>query len=544
MIRRADLASVPQDIVAGVILGAVLVPVGLAFGSLAGAPLAGLYAGILPLIAYAILGSSRQMIVGPDATMAAIVAVSVAPLAGGDPARLVALAGTLAVMIGLICIAGGLLRFGFLADFLSKATIIGYMHGLAVVIAVGQLPKVLGIKGEGDTTLAQAIDIARHLGGANLHDLAIGAGCVVVIQLCRRFAPAVPGQVVALGLALAAVPLFDLERRGVAVVGTIPTGLPHFQLPLLDLADLQTLLPVAFLAALLSFSDAMVTARGFASRNHYRIDANRELIAIGAGNIAAGLSQGLPISASGSRTAVAEAAGARTQIVSVVAALVVCVILFVTGPLYYLPQAALGGILLSAAWNLCDFGEFRRVWRFGGVNLGGALVTLAGVVGFGVMEGIGIGMAYSFVLLARFLSIPVDAVLGRMGPNDFHDLAGHPDARPVPGVLVYRFSAPLFFMNCTQFRRRIEALVDADPKLTAVVIDAAAVNGVDLAACELLAELQAELAARDVRLLIGNMRTHVRAQLARGWPDSAATGLHHPSVGAAVDSAVAGTRIV
>ena len=243
--------------------------------------------------------------------MAALVALSVAPLAGGDTGRLIVLAGTLAVLIGLVCILGGLLRLGFLADFLSKPVIVGYMHGLAVVIAVGQLPKVLGIEADGSTTLEQAIAVVRALGGTNPYDLAIGMGCVAVIQGFRRWSPFIPGQVVALGLALAAVPLLGLEQTGVSVVGTIPGGLPHLQLPAFAMVDLRTLLPVAILAALLSFSDTMVTARGFASRNHYRIDANRELIAIGAGNIAAGLSQGLPVSASGSRTAVAEAAGAR-----------------------------------------------------------------------------------------------------------------------------------------------------------------------------------------------------------------------------------------
>ena len=314
MLHRSDLAFLSKDIAAGVTLGAVMVPVGLAFGSLAGAPLAGLYAGILPLIAYALIGSSRQLIIGPDASMAALVAVSVAPHAGGDIARLVGLAGTLAVMIGLVCIAGGLLRLGFLADFLSKPVIVGYMHGLAVVIAVGQLPKVLGIQAHGDTTLELAVDIMRRVGGTNLYELAIGVGCVAVIQGFRRWAPRIPGQVVALGLALVAVPLLGLERYGVSVVGTIPSGLPHLQLPAFAMADLRTLLPVAVLAALLSFSDTMVTARGFASRNRYRIDANRELMAIGVGNIAAGLSHGLPVSASGSRTAVAEAAGGRTQV--------------------------------------------------------------------------------------------------------------------------------------------------------------------------------------------------------------------------------------
>lgn len=535
MLHRTDLASLPKDIAAGVTLGAVMVPVGLAFGSLAGAPLAGLYAGILPLIAYALIGSSRQLIIGPDASMAALVAVSVAPLAGGDIARLVVLAGTLAVLIGLVCIAGGLLRLGFLADFLSKPVIVGYMHGLAVVIAIGQLPKVLGIAADGDTAFAQAVEVVRGLGGINPYDLAIGAGCVAVIQGLRRWAPRIPGQVVALGLALAAVPLFGLERHGVAVVGTIPSGLPHLQLPAFVLADLRTLLPVAVLAALLSFSDTMVTARGFASRNRYRIDANRELIAIGAGNIAAGLSQGLPVSASGSRTAVAEAAGAQTQMTSVVAALVVGLCLFATGPLYYLPQAALGGILLSAAWNLCDLDEFRRIWRFRGSGLVAALLTLAGVVGLGVMQGIAVGVACSFILVVRALTVPPDAVLGRV-LDDYHDLAGHPDAKAVPGIVVYRFSAPLIFMNCSQFRRRVETLVDeAGPSLRAVVLDGAAINGVDLAACELLSELKSDLQARGIRLVFGNLRTHIRSRIALGWKDAETEdGLFHPSISAAV----------
>jgi MFS superfamily sulfate permease-like transporter len=302
------------------------------------------------------------------------------------------------------------------------------------------------------------------------------------------------------------------------------------------MADLHTLLPVAVLAALLSFSDTMVTARGFASRNRYRIDANRELIAIGAGNIAAGLSQGLPISASGSRTAVAEAAGARTQMTSVVAALVVGLCLFATGPLYYLPQAALGGILLSAAWNLCDINEFRRIWHFRGSGLVAALLTLAGVLGFGVMQGIAVGVGCSFVLVVQALAAPPDAVLGRIGPDDYHDIAGHADAKAVPGILVYRFSAPLLFMNCSQFRRRVETLVEeAGPSLRAVVLDGAAINGIDLAACELLSELRNDLQGRGIRLLFGNVRTHIRRRMARGWKDAETDdGLFYPSIGAAV----------
>ncbi|MGQ0585452.1 MAG: SulP family inorganic anion transporter [Reyranella sp.] len=519
-LKTYEAAFLPRDLAAGLTLGAVMVPVGLAFGELAGAPLAGLYAGMLPLIAYALFGSSRQLIVGPDASMAAIVAVSVAPLAGGDPGRLALLAGGLAILIGLICIAGGLLRLGFMADFLSKPVIVGFMHGLAVVIAVGQLPKVLGIHAEGDTTVAQLVSVVRHVGETNLLALAIGAGCVAIILGFRRFVPRIPGQVVALVIAVGLVAGLGLERFGLAVVGKIPTGLPSLQIPALALADLRVLLPVALVAALVSFSDTMVTARGFASRNRYRVNANQELIAVGIGNIASGLSQGLPISASGSRTAVAEAAGSRTQVTSVVAAAVVCAaMLFLTDVLYFLPSAALGGILIAAAWNLCDFAEFGRLWRFRGTGLLGAMLTLAGVVGIGVMEGIGIGVLYSLVMVLRALAFPADAVLGRTPAGEFHDATHYPDAQPVSGVIVYRFSAPLFFPNCSLFRDQVERLVDtASRPVQGVVLDGSAINNVDLAACETLVDLRRDLADRGIRLVIGNLRDGVRMTLVRGWP--------------------------
>jgi sulfate permease, SulP family len=508
----------PKDLAAGITLGAVMVPVGLAFGELAGAPLAGLYAGMLPLVAYALFGSSRQLIVGPDASMAALVAVSVAPLAGGDLARLGMLAGGLAVLIGLVCIAGGLLRLGFIADFLSKPVIVGFMHGLAVVIAVGQLPKILGIGSEGDTTVAQFISVLRRLPDTHLTSLAIGAGCVAVILGLRRFAPRIPGQVVALAAALLLVVILGLDQKGVAVVGAIPSGLPTPQLPLLTIADLRVLVPVALVAALVSFSDTMVTARGFASRNHYRVDANQELIAVGMGNIASGLTQGLPISASGSRTAVAEAAGGRTQLTSVVAACVVgAAMLFLTDVLYFLPSAALGGILIAAAWNLCDFGEFRRIWRFRGAGLVGALLTLAGVVGIGVIEGIAIGVIHSLVVLVQTLTFPSDATLGQSPDGTLHDVTDRTDAEPVPGVLIYRFSAPLFFANSGFFRDRLWSLVVSAPHpLHAVVLDGSAIVDLDLIACETLADLQRDLGERGIRFVAGNLRARVRDKLLRG----------------------------
>ena len=317
----------PRDLAAGLTLGAVMVPVGLAYGELAGLPLAGLYGSMLPLLAYALFGSSRQLIVGPDTAMAALVAVVVVPLAPGDPGRLALLAAGLGVMVGLLCLLGGVLRLGFIANFLSKPVIVGFMHGLALVIVVAQLPKVLGLKSDGETTLEQVVSLLHRLADTNFISLAIGAGTFATILLCRRFTPRVPGAVLALAASGLAVVLLGLDKQGVAVVGRIPTGLPGLSLPVPTLADFEALLPVAFVAALLSFSDTVVTARAFAARNRYRIDPNQELLAIGAANLVSGLSQGLPISASDSRTAVAEAAGGRTQVTSAIAAVVVAAVM-------------------------------------------------------------------------------------------------------------------------------------------------------------------------------------------------------------------------
>jgi sulfate permease, SulP family len=537
VIRAYEVSWLPKDFAAGITLGAVMVPVGLAFGEMAGVPLAGLYAGMLPLIAYAVFGSSRQLIIGPDASMAALVAVSVAPLAGGDVGRLAAMASLLAVFIGLICILGSLLRLGFMADFLAKPVIAGFMHGLALVIAVGQLPKVLGVQGGGETTVAQFLTVCRHLAGTHVITLAIGAASVAIILSCRRWCPRIPGQIVALVGAIVVVSFLRLDQLGVAVVGNIPRGLPRFQIPILSVQDFQSLLPLAFAATLLAFSDTMVTSRGFASRNHYRIDANQEMLALGLSNIAGGLTQGLPVSSSGSRTAAAESAGSRTQVTSVVAAgMVAAVMLFLTGLLYSLPSAALGGILIAAAWNLCDFQEFRRMWRFRGTGLVAALLTMAGVVGIGVMEGIAIGVLFSLVLVLRALAFPDDAVLGQVGPEDFRDLGRHPEAKAIPGVVVYRFSGLLFFANCGAFRNRAEELVDtaAEP-LHGFILDASAIVEVDLAACEVLSEFHERLRERGIRLVIVNLPGNVRDRLVRGWEGAATDkGLFLASVGAAV----------
>ena len=538
-LKSYKASFLPHDLAAGLTLGVVMVPVGLAYGALAGLPLAGLYGSMLPLIAYALFGSSRLLIVGPDTAMAAIVAVAVAPLALGDAGRLALLAAGLGVMTGMLCLLAGLLRLGFIANFLSKPVIVGFMHGLAVVVAVAQLPKVLGITSGGETTLEQFANVLQRLGDTNPVTLAIGGATFVVILLCRRFLPRVPGAVVALVGAGLAVVLLDLESHGVAVIGRIPTGLPGFSLPLLSLDDFDSLLPIALVAALLSFSDTVVTARAFAARSGERIDADQELLAIGVANLASGLSHGLPISASDSRTAVAEAAGSRTQVTSAIAALVVAaVMLWFAGLLYHLPLAALGGILMASAWTLCDLGEFVRLWRFRGISLAAALVTLAGVLALGIMEGILIGVVFSLVLLLRALAFPPAAVLGRTPDGGWHDTVHRPDAVPVPGLLVYRFSAPLFFANCDLFRDRIAALIDTAPRpVTGVVVDGGAIHDVDLMACDMLVELDRELGERGIRLAFGNLRDRVRRDIERGLslaPDADAPS--YPSVAEAAEA--------
>ncbi len=519
-LRSYKAAYLPHDLAAGLTLGALMVPVGLAYGELAGLPLAGLYGSMLPLLAYALLGSSRQLVVGPDTAMAALVAVAVVPLAAGDAGRLALLAVGLSVMVGVLCLLGGVLRLGFVANFLSKPVIVGFMHGLALVIIGAQLPKVLGVPSGGETTLEQFTSLVQRLPDVNLIALAIGVASVAVIRLCRRFVPRVPGAVLALVGSLLAVVLLGLDKQGVAVIGRIPTGLPDLSLPVLSLDDFEALLPVALVAAALSFSDTMVTASGFAARNHYRIDANQELLAIGMANLVSGLSQGLPISASDSRTAVAEASGSRTQLTSVIAAVVVAaVMLYFARFLYYLPAAALGGIMIASAWGLCDTSEFVRLWRFRGISLAAALVTLVAVVVLGVMEGILIGVVFSLVLLLRSLAFPPDALLGRTPDGGWHDPAHRPDAAPLPGLLVYRFSAPLFFANCHLFRERIEAAIGrAGQPVRAVVVDGGAIHDVDLMACELLVELERELGERGVRIVFGNLRDRVGRDIERGLP--------------------------
>jgi high affinity sulfate transporter 1 len=531
----------PSDLSAGITLGVVMIPVGLAFGELAALPMAGLYASILPLVVYAVLGSSRQLVVGPDSSMAALIAASMAPLAaGGDVERFARLAGALALLMGVICVLGAVCRIGFMADFLAKPVVVGYMHGIAVIIIVGQLPKALGIRITADQPWEQLVQMTRGLAEINWSTFVIAASSLAVVLACQRFTPRVPGQVVVLVAATLAVVWLGLDRQGVGVIGDIPSGLPRFQIPLVSMAEAGMLLPTAFAGALIAFSDTMVTARGFASRNRYVVDANQELLALGFANAASAASQGLPLSASASRTAVAESAGGRSQMTLVfAAATLVSVLLFLTPLLRPVPHAVLAAILLAAAWQLCDLAEFRRLWRFGGVGFTLAVLTMIGVVGAGILPGIVIGVLVSLVLLVGHVASPHDAVLGQVdGGADYQDVTRSRGATEIPGLLIYRFSGPLFFANASRFRSRIDELVTASrTPVEHVIVDASGISGLDLAGAETLRDLSDALRRHGVSLALADPFGPLRDALERaGMMDALGADSVFPTVADAVNA--------
>jgi MFS superfamily sulfate permease-like transporter len=368
--------------------------------------------------------------------------------------------------------------------------------------------------------------------------LAISASCVAVILGFHRWLPRIPGQLVAIVLAIGAVVLFHLERFGLSVVGHIPSGMPHFQPPLVGVNDLLLLMPTALAGTVLAFSDTIVTARAFASRNQYRVDANQELLALGMASVASGLTQGLPLSSSGSRTAVAESAGSRTQITSVTAAAVVAVVLlFFTPVLRPMPKAALAGILIAAAYSLCDFGEWRRMWRFRGIGFANAVLTLLAIITFDVMTGIAVGVLASIVMLVRGISFPRDAVVGRVqATGEFHNLAGESGAVAVPNVLIYRFSGPLFFANCSKFRSRIEELTEqAGRNINLTVVDCSGILFVDLAGCETMIELCKTLGNQKIKLVLARVHASLLASLERrGVTDTLGESAIFSTISAAV----------
>jgi SulP family sulfate permease len=499
-LRGYERAWLRGDLLAGVTVAAYLVPQVMAYAGLAGLPpVAGLWAMLAPLALYAILGSSRQLSVGPESTTALMTAAVVAPLAAGDPARYAVLAAALAVVVGGLCLLAFVARLGFVADLLSKPILVGYLAGVAVTMIVGQLGKLTGIAVHGDGIPAELASFAAHLSDVKPFTLVFALAVLALLFLGQWRFPQLPTPLVVVLLATVAVVVFNLQRHGLAVVGAVPRGLPTPALP--DVGDLRYLLLPAVGVLVVGYTDTVLTGRAFAVRGGYPVDANQELLALGAANLGAGVLRGFPVSSSGSRTALAVTAGARTQVYSlVVLACVVAVLLFAGPLLARFPTAALGAIVVYAATRLIDVAGFRRLAAFRRTELLLAFAALAGVLVFDILYGVLLAVGLSVAEMLHRVARPHDAVQGFV-PDlaGMHDIDDYPQATTVPGLLVYRYDSPLFFANAEDFRRRaLAAAGDRQEPVRWFVLNVEANVEVDSTGLDALDDVRAELTDRGV----------------------------------------------
>ncbi|TCC03701.1 SulP family inorganic anion transporter [Kribbella soli] len=520
--RSYQRGWLPKDVVAGLVLSALLVPQGMAYAQLAGLPpVTGLYTSILCLLGYAVFGPSKVLVLGPDSSLGPMIAATIAPLAlaNGDPARAIALASMLAVMVGVVMTVAGLARFGFVADLLSKPTQLGYMNGLALTIVVGQLAKLFGFSVDADGLLAEFGAVVSGLadGKANLTAALLGVGSLAGILLLNRFLPKLPSVLIIVVLASVLVGGFDLTSHDVDTVGVLPQGFPPFTIPDVAWDDLPPLFVGALAIAVVALADTMSTASAFAARRGDRVRGNQEMIGIGAANIAAGFFQGFPVSTSGSRTAVAEQAGSKSQVTGVVGAATITVVLvFATGLMQYVPQPTLGAIVIAAALSLADLAGTRRLWRQRRTEFWLSISALLGVALLGVLPGILIAVGLSILNVFRRAWWPHQAELGRVaGVAGLHDTESYPDADLLPGLVVYRFDAPLIFANARMFGEKVRELAEDDPELRWIIVAAEPITDVDTTASDMLHDLDAWLNERGISLVFAEMKDPVRAKIER-----------------------------
>jgi high affinity sulfate transporter 1 len=537
--RREWLA---KDVVAGIVLTTLLVPQGMAYAELAGLPvITGLYTSILCLLAYAVFGPSRILVLGPDSSLGPMIAATIAPLvvAGGDPQRAVALASMLAVLTGAIMVLAGVAKLGFIADLLSKPTMIGYMNGLALTILIGQLPKLLGFSVSADGPVAEFVATVKGVVNGEVVPVAaaLGISGVALILILRRWLPAVPGVLVMVVLAIAAASLFDLGQHGVDLVGTLPRGFPPLTIPDVAFSDLGVLLAGAAGIALVSLADTISTSSSFAARTGQEVRGNQEMIAIGAANLGAGFFQGFAVSTSGSRTAVAERAGAKTQLTGVVGAgLIIVMLVLVPGLFRNLPQPALAAVVITAALSLADIPGTVRLWRQRRAEFLLSIAAFLGVAVLGVLPGVVIAVGLSILNVFRRAWWPYDAVLGEVaGLPGYHDIRSYPAASQVPGLVILRFDAPLIFANAKNFRNEIRKLARAEPPPRWIVIAAEPVTDVDTTASDMLEELDEALNAQGTSLVFAELKDPVRRKIERYGLDHTIDPAHYfPTVEAAV----------
>jgi len=541
VVKTYERSWLRTDVVAGIVVTVLLVPAGMGYAQAAGLPPeTGLYATIIPLLAYALVGPSRILVLGPDSSLAPIIAATVLPLAAGDAQRAVALAGLLAILMGAALVVGGILHLGFVTDLLSKPIRVGYLNGIALVVFVSQVPKLLGFSITADSLI---VDVRRTVEGVmdgkgNPTALLVGLVSIVVILIPKRLKSRVPGVLITVVVAIVAVTIFGWEDR-LPVVGALPRGLPAPALSGLAWGDVGSLIGPALGIALIAFADTGVLSRTFAARHGQTVGGSKEMGAIGVANVAGGLLGGFPVSASSSRTPVAEQAGARTQLVGVVGAvLIVAFIVVAPGVTQYLPSSTLAAVVIVAASSLIDVGTFRRMLRMDLVEGLLSLAAFLGVALVGVLQGIIIAIGLSFIAFVNHAWRPYRAELVRVpAMRGYHDVARHPEGDRIPGVVIVRFDAPLFFANGGMFDDFVRQVVaDAGPEVRTVILAAEPITAVDTTAVDELVALDDFLASQGIQLLIAEMKGPVKDQCRRyGLDERFGVERYYPTVGAAVD---------
>jgi high affinity sulfate transporter 1 len=521
LVATYDRSWLRHDVVAGLVLSTLLVPQGMAYAQLAGLPaITGLYTSVLCLLGYAAFGPSRILVLGPDSSLGPMIAATIVPIAGsgGDPGRAVALVSMLGLMVGAITIAAGVARLGFIADLLSKPTQIGYMNGLALTILVGQLPKLFGFSVDGTGLGDEARDFVHGVASGDTVGAALGIGLLslALILVLQHAMPRVPGVLVAVVVAIAGTTAFGLAEHGVDLVGALPEGLPPFTLPS-GVSDVPLLVAGALGIALVSLTDTISTASAFAARTKQEVDGNGEMIGIGAANVAAAFFQGFPISTSGSRTAVAEQSGAKTQLTGVVgAAAILLMLVLVPGLFRNLPQPTLAAVVIAASLSLANIPGTVRLWHQRRVEFLLSIAAFGGVALLGVLPGIAVAVGLSILNVFRRAWWPYQTTLGRVpGLAGLHDRDIHPEAEELAGLVIVRFDAPLFFANARTFREEIRHLSHADPRPRWIVVAAEPITDVDTTAADMLSGLDRELNADGTSLVFAELKELVRAKLER-----------------------------
>jgi high affinity sulfate transporter 1 len=507
-------SELPHDLVAGLSVAAVALPVGVAYAQLAGFnPAVGLYSSILPLVAYAIFGTSRQLIIGPDAATCALVAAAAAPLASGDQKLYDSASVTLALLAGVLCILASFLKLGALADFLSKPILIGFLNGVALSIMLGQIGKIFGFPITAGGILPRLLEFASKIHLTQWSTLGVALGTFLVLLVSPKLFRSIPAALVATIVAGVAVRFLDLQRYGVATVGDVPAGFPPLHIPRFPMSMMPSLLGAATGLALVTFSSMMLTSRSFASKNRYDIDVDREFAALGAANIASALSHGFAVSGADSRTAMSDAAGGRTQVTGLVAATTIAVVLmFFTGPLRYVPIAALGVILVKAAFSLVDLKALQMIYKIDRREFALSALSMMGVVAVGAIQAILVAVALAILRFVKLVSRPKVEILGEIaGLPGFHSIERHPDSTTIPGLMLLRFNSPIVFFNAPYFKREVTAAAQAaGPSLRWLVLDMIPITMIDATGLYTADELSDLLKQRGVVLAGAGRQTEWR----------------------------------